>query len=40
MEKEEVIELIRQTESLMKKQLLTVALVSHLLKKKVKRCPL
>jgi len=36
MNKEEIIELIRQTESPLKRQLLFVALVSHLLKKKGK----
>ena len=40
MNKEEIIELIRQTESPLKRQLLTVALVSHLLKKKGKEVPI
>jgi hypothetical protein len=40
MKKEEVIGLIRQTESPLKRQLLTVALVSHLLQKKGKEVPI
>lgn len=40
MNKEEIIELIRQTESPLKRQLLTVVLVSHLLKKKGKEVPI
>ena len=40
MKKEEIIELIRQTESPMRRQLLTVALVSHLLKKNGKEVPI
>lgn len=40
MNKEEIIELIRQTESQLKRQLLTVALISHLLQKKGKDLPI
>jgi hypothetical protein len=40
MKKKEIIRLIRQTESPMKKQLLTVALISHLLQKKGKEAPI
>jgi len=40
MNKEEIIGLIRQTESPMKRQLLTVALISYLLQKKGKEVPI
>ncbi|MFQ6070006.1 MAG: DUF6036 family nucleotidyltransferase [Candidatus Aminicenantales bacterium] len=40
MNKEKVVELIKQTESPLKRQLLTVALVSHLLHKKGKEAPI
>jgi hypothetical protein len=40
MDKEKVLDLIRRTESPMKRQLLTVALVSHLLEKKGKEIPI
>jgi hypothetical protein len=40
MDKEKILELIRRTESPMKRQLLTVALVSHLLQKRGKEVPI
>jgi predicted nucleotidyltransferase len=40
MKKEEIIALIRQTESPLKRQLLTVALVSHLLQERGKEVPI
>ena len=40
MKKEEIIELIRETESPLKRQLLAVALISHLLQKKGKEVPI
>ena len=40
MDKERILEIIRETESPLKRQLLTVALVSHLLQKKGKEVPI
>ena len=40
MNKKEIIELIRKTESPLKRQLLTVALISNLLQKKGKEIPI
>lgn len=40
MNKEEILEIIKRTESPLKRQLLTVALVSHLLQKKGKEVPI